>query len=339
VGIRVADLYPKFLSNGAGSEWVDWGGNGDGSGEAEGEIGRVVPDDVWEDAVYFYGQDSTEANGEQYVPVGMVVTKLDFYTICTNSDYSVVKLYLCVPIQIDIKPGSYPNSINLKSQGMVSVAVLTTDFFDATAVDPVTVLFASAAPVRWATEDVDGDGDLDLVLHFEIQGLNLTAKSTAAKLTGRTLDGVYWIEGMDSVKIVGVKNAKCVPQNPGTGTPGYWMNHPDAWPTQWIVVIPPDEHMYSKYEAIDIMKASVNRDKTLTLFPAWVAAILNRRIGNDTSCVNVEIGEARYWLDAHPPGSVVTASSAEWKEAEPWYETLDAYNNGELCVQSRDARE
>ncbi|MHC4518184.1 MAG: hypothetical protein ACYTAS_06330 [Planctomycetota bacterium] len=80
-------------------------------------------------------------------------------------------------------------------------------------------------------------------------------------------------------------------------------------------------------------------DKTLTLFSAWVAAILNRRIGNDTTCVNVEIGEARYWLGSHPPGSGVTASSAEWKEAEPWYEELDAYNNGELCVPSRDALE
>jgi len=52
------------------------------------------------------------------------------------------------PISIDIKPGSSPNSINLKSKGVVPVAILGTDDFDVSDVDPDTVIFADAAPLR-----------------------------------------------------------------------------------------------------------------------------------------------------------------------------------------------
>lgn len=73
-------------------------------------------------------------------------------------------------VPIDIKPGSFPNSINLRSRGKIPVAILTTGTFDATTVDPTTVLFGQtgteAAPVRAALEDVDGDGDTDMILHF-----------------------------------------------------------------------------------------------------------------------------------------------------------------------------
>jgi Tol biopolymer transport system component len=106
-----------------------------------------------------------------------------------------------IPVDIDIKPGSFPNSINLKSKGVVPVAVLTTADFDASTIDPQTVEFAGASPVRWTMEDVDGDGDLDMLFHFKTQELNLTADSTEATLTGETYAGVS-IQGTDTVNIV-----------------------------------------------------------------------------------------------------------------------------------------
>jgi len=107
-----------------------------------------------------------------------------------------------IQVAIDIKPGSYPNSINLKSKGVVPVAVLTTEEFDASSVDPATVTFAGAAPLRSALEDVDGDGDGDLVLHFKTQELTaLNKSSTEATLTGNTRDGQD-IQGTDTVRIV-----------------------------------------------------------------------------------------------------------------------------------------
>jgi len=104
-------------------------------------------------------------------------------------------------VDIDIKPGSDPNSINLKSRGVVPVAVLTTDDFDATTVDPSTVELAGAAPVRWAWEDVDGDGDIDLLFHFRTLELDLNQDSNEATLTGDTNDGKH-IQGTDAVNIV-----------------------------------------------------------------------------------------------------------------------------------------
>ena len=66
-------------------------------------------------------------------------------------------------IAIDIKPGTFPNSINPRSKGVIPVAILTTDTFDATTIDQTTVRFGpngtEPAPVQSALEDVDGDGD------------------------------------------------------------------------------------------------------------------------------------------------------------------------------------
>jgi hypothetical protein len=106
-----------------------------------------------------------------------------------------------VEVDIDIKPDGYPNSINLKSKGVVPVAVLTTDWFDASTVDPTTVGFVGAQPLRWTMEDVDGDGDLDLLFHFRTQELNLDETSTEAALTGTTYGGQL-IGGKDTVNIV-----------------------------------------------------------------------------------------------------------------------------------------
>lgn len=106
-------------------------------------------------------------------------------------------------INIDIKPGSFPNSINLKSKGNVPVAILSDPTFDATTVDPSTVVFAGASPlpIGKSPEDVNGDGLLDVVLHFKTQDLNLQPGDTQACLSGDTFSGQEF-EGCDSVRII-----------------------------------------------------------------------------------------------------------------------------------------
>lgn len=123
------------------------------------------------------------------------------------------------------------------------------------------------------------------------------------------------------------------PEQPGAGTPGYWMNHPDAWPVDEITI---GGVVYPKAEAIDIMKDPVKGDKTYTMFPALVAAKLNVLIGNDASCIAGTIAAADAWMAQYPVGSGVAGSSSAWKAGEPLYEYLDDYNNGLLCAPSRD---
>jgi len=106
-----------------------------------------------------------------------------------------------IEVSIDIKPSTYPNSINLKSKGVVPVAVLGNDMFDVSTVDPPTVRFADATPVRWTMKDVNYDGYMDMLFHFNTQDLNLTPTSTEATLTGYTYGGLYFA-GTDTVNIV-----------------------------------------------------------------------------------------------------------------------------------------
>lgn len=111
-----------------------------------------------------------------------------------------------IEVTIDIKPGSEPNSINPANSGLIPVAILTTDNFDALTVSPITVRFgvgeASIAHPSGHLEDVDSDGDLDLVLHFRTQQSGIQCGDTSASLTGETFDGQS-IQGSDSVATVG----------------------------------------------------------------------------------------------------------------------------------------
>lgn len=113
-----------------------------------------------------------------------------------------------IRVTIDIKPGSFPNSINPLSKGVIPVAILTTATFDATTVDLTTVRFGAtgteSVPAHFALEDVDGDGDTDLILHFNTQDTGIVCGATSAFLTGKTLSGQA-IEGSDSIKTVGCK--------------------------------------------------------------------------------------------------------------------------------------
>jgi len=113
-----------------------------------------------------------------------------------------------IEVTIDIKPGETPNSINLKSQGEIPVAILTTATFDATTVDPSTVRFGAdgteAAAAQSALDDINGDGLTDIILQFNTQGTGIACGDISASLTGETESGQA-IQGSDSIQTVGCK--------------------------------------------------------------------------------------------------------------------------------------
>jgi len=121
---------------------------------------------------------------------------------------------------------------------------------------------------------------------------------------------------------------------PGTGTPGYWKNHPEAWPVEEITI---GGVTYTKAEAIAIMKSKNAGDKTWTMFNALVSAKLNGFIGCDCGTISETISAADLWMSFFGPvGSNVGGSSDAWKDGEPLYDTLNAYNNGLDCAPHRD---
>jgi quercetin dioxygenase-like cupin family protein len=120
----------------------------------------------------------------------------------------VGQTFSLMPVTIDIKPGTFPNTINLGSRGTVPVAILSSATLDARSVNPSTVTVAGA-PVQLrgrgipmaSFQDVNGDGLLDLVVHIDTPALQLNSSATEAVLVGSMFDGKT-IRGADSVRIV-----------------------------------------------------------------------------------------------------------------------------------------
>lgn len=117
-----------------------------------------------------------------------------------------------LPVVVDIKPGSARNSINPKSKGKVPVALVSGTYegvlFDAVTVDLNSVKFgpdgALKAHTKGHLKDADGDGDLDLVLHFKTQEIGIACGDTEIFLSGETHEGIYFM-GMDNIQTPGCK--------------------------------------------------------------------------------------------------------------------------------------
>jgi hypothetical protein len=120
----------------------------------------------------------------------------------------VFSLSPTIQVQINIKPGNSQNNINPKSNGLIQVAILTTDSFDAAEVDWTTVRFGptgtEATAVSAAIKDLNKDGKKDMILHFRTQETSIDCDDTAISLSGETFDGQV-VEGSDSIAPVGCK--------------------------------------------------------------------------------------------------------------------------------------
>jgi hypothetical protein len=132
------------------------------------------------------------------------------------------------PVPLDIKPSSCPNPLNVKSRGVLPVAILGTEMLDVSEIDPASIRLVTAqggegiSPLRWSTEDVAGpyepyigkegaydcnesgpDGYMDLTVKFD-------SREIAAQLgavDGRT-DKLFTVYGelkeeFDGTPIIG----------------------------------------------------------------------------------------------------------------------------------------
>jgi hypothetical protein len=90
------------------------------------------------------------------------------------------------PVFVDVKPGSCPNPVNFRANGVLPVAILGTFDLDVTRIDPSSVMAGGMVPpLRWSYEDVgtphvggaggchslEGDGILDVTLKFDVREL------------------------------------------------------------------------------------------------------------------------------------------------------------------------
>lgn len=131
-----------------------------------------------------------------------------------NSSNLVQNKILMKPgdVEIDIKPGSDKNPVNCTNiKGKLTVAILTTPDFDATTIDHTTVRFGvtgseameshvkkKTGEVKRHEEDVDGDGDVDLLFHFKIGETGLSCGDKELCISGETYAGLP-IQGCDAI--------------------------------------------------------------------------------------------------------------------------------------------
>lgn len=116
-----------------------------------------------------------------------------------------------VDVIIDIKPNNKRNPINPRSRGKIPVAILSSNTaagegldFDALQVDPASARLGpeGAAAVRYRVNDVDHDGDADLLLLFKTLKTGVACGDTEAAVTGETFSGQAII-GTDTIRTVG----------------------------------------------------------------------------------------------------------------------------------------
>jgi len=167
-----------------------------------------------------------EYNGLHDIFLGKVGVSHYYGSSAFFDDFSVYGAVADDPqVAVDIKPGSCPNPLNVRSRGVLPVAIVGTADFDVTEVDPDTVFLEGVAPLRWSYEDVatpseplsekescfdctdEGpDGILDLTLKFETQevvaaiGPVTDGECVVLELSGALDDGTV-ITGEDVVVI------------------------------------------------------------------------------------------------------------------------------------------
>ena len=126
----------------------------------------------------------------------------EFYSFCESEPQPQF-------VDIDIKPGSDTNPINLGSNGNVPVAIFSAADFDATTIDPKTIALENAAVQlkgkkevpQFSFDDINLDGLLDLVVHIDTEALTLATEDVTAALTGTTFD-LTAITGFDNVRVM-----------------------------------------------------------------------------------------------------------------------------------------
>ena len=235
-GLRIDEVDPQFEAE-FGPRipgFMDWNAYFDGSNQIPGDsswhtlsvcVVALNPRWIWE-ARFLEGPNPPDPKvlvGRVTITVRPLVESMPvgfFVQIenCSNHEF-LLQPVECV-IDVDIKPQSCPNPLNVESKGVLPVAILGSADFDVHDIDVASIRLADVAPIRSSLEDVatpvDGeececteeglDGYTDLTLNFETEeiadalGEVVNGEVLLLTLTGDLSDGTP-IEGEDCIRV------------------------------------------------------------------------------------------------------------------------------------------
>jgi len=177
--------------------------------------------------------DGISCNGEETCVAAICVEGV---SPCAENEICDTENDICVPVDltvsVDIKPGSCPNPLNVRSRGVLPVAILGTADFDVETINPETILitregFDPVSPIRYSYDDVgapsegdlcdcddldeddlDVDDIMDLTLKFRVPELadGLGLKEVESKeiipliIMGEAEDGTFM--GEDCIRVI-----------------------------------------------------------------------------------------------------------------------------------------
>ncbi len=113
---------------------------------------------------------------------------------------------------------------------------------------------------------------------------------------------------------------------------GYWKNHPDAWPVTDLQL---GNVTYTQDQLLSIMHEPVRGNGLVSLAHHFIATKLNVANGADPSCIQQRIADADAMI-----GDLVVPPVGDGhlapRDVEALKDTLEDYNEGDLCAPSCD---
>jgi hypothetical protein len=176
----------------------------EGSARIEFQIGEALIVILIEGKAIIY--EIIEAGVLQEISVVSVAGSVQVNDMIVSPGESFVAF---LGVSIDVKPGNSQNTINLGSNGVTPTAILSSDNFDATTIDPATIKL-SGAPVKQvgkvpqflcSQDDVNHDGLSDLLCNILTAEMTVDLEDPIASLEAERYDGTR-ILGEDDLNIV-----------------------------------------------------------------------------------------------------------------------------------------
>lgn len=150
----------------------------------------------------FFGPDS-----ENYLTVGLRGSFgwNDSGMYGTGRLRSYIVEYEALPLQIDLKPGDAANRVQASSKAKVDIALFSTTALDVQAVNRESITAGrkgvEARPLAHRLVDLDGDGDIDLLLQFSFQEFGLSCEDGHVLLFAESASGTP-LRGREPVELM-----------------------------------------------------------------------------------------------------------------------------------------